>query len=269
MPADEKFSILALGDLMGKPGRRAVAGSLPGLIEQTGAGFVLVNGENASGGLGLTPREADELLALPISVITTGNHIWKHKEIRADLDDDHRVLRPANYPDEAPGKGWIVIDGPGGVAVGVLNLQGLLFMENLACPFRTADRALEQLRRQANVILVDFHAEATSEKRALGHYLDGRVSAVVGTHTHVPTADAEVLPGGTGYLTDLGMCGATDSVIGVRKEPAIERFVTKLPTKFQVANARPQIQGALIQVDPGTGKCLAIEQRTWRVESEG
>lgn len=266
MPAESPLTILVLGDVVGKPGRQALGRRLQSIIDELGADFVLVNGENASGGLGLRPKEADELLALPIDVMTTGNHIWRHKEIRAYLDDSQRVVRPANFPPSAPGKGQTVVDAKTGPSVGVLNLQGLLFMDDLDCPFRTADRILADLRSQAKIILVDIHAEATSEKRALGHYLDGRVSAVFGTHTHIPTADAEVLPGGTGYLTDLGMCGSTDSVIGVRKQPAIARFVTRLPSQFQVAKGRERLQGAVLQVDPTSGKCSSIQQRSWAAE---
>lgn len=266
MPGKDSITILALGDVIGKPGRKAVAARLSSIVQELGADFVLVNGENASGGLGLRPKEADELLAAGASVLTTGNHIWRHKEIRSYLDDSDRVVRPANYPWRAPGRGWCVVSSSSGAELGVLNLQGLLFMDALDCPFVTAERAVGELQRKTRLILVDFHAEATSEKRAMGHYLDGKVTAVFGTHTHIPTADAEVLPGGTGYLTDLGMCGPTDSVIGVRKQPAIERFITKLPTPFQVASDRIQLQGAIIRADTSNGHCLDIQQRSWKVE---
>jgi metallophosphoesterase (TIGR00282 family) len=265
MPNNGKLVILALGDVVGKPGRKALAGNLEALIEECNADFVLANGENASGGLGITPQVAEELLSLPIDMLTSGNHIWKHKEIKKYLETQEKLLRPANYPEGSPGRGAGLYRAKTGVTVGVLNLEGLLFMNALPCPFRTADSELEALRQQTPLVIVDFHAEATSEKRALGHYLDGRVTAVVGTHTHIPTADAEVLPGGTGYITDLGMCGPTDSVIGVRKEHAIARFTDKLPTAFQVAKDRVQIQGVVIVADAQTGKCLEINQRTWAV----
>jgi calcineurin-like phosphoesterase len=245
MPSRGTLNILALGDIIGKPGRVALAKNLDALIQECNADFVLANGENASGGLGITPQVAEELLSLSIDMLTSGNHIWKHREIRGFLDSQPRLLRPANYPDGSPGRGSGLYQAQNGMTIAVLNLEGLLFMNPLPCPFRTA--------------------EATSEKRALGHYLDGRVTAVVGTHTHIPTADAEVLPGGTGYLTDLGMCGPTDSVIGIRKEHAIARFTEKLPTNFQVAKGRVQIQGALIVADAKTGKCLEIVQRAWSV----
>jgi len=266
MPGKNAITILALGDVIGKPGRKALAAHLSSIVQEIRADFVLVNGENASGGLGLRPKEADELLAAGASVLTTGNHIWRHKEIRSYLDDSDRVIRPANYPWQAPGRGWCVASTSSGAELGVLNLQGLLFMDALDCPFVTSERAVQELQRKTKLILVDFHAEATSEKRAMGHYLDGKVTAVFGTHTHIPTADAEVMPGGTGYLTDLGMCGPTDSVIGVRKQPAIERFITKLPTPFQVASDRIQLQGAIIRADASSGRCLDIQQRSWKVE---
>ncbi len=267
MPGKESITILALGDVIGKPGRKALAAQLSSIVQEIGADFVLVNGENASGGLGLRPKEANELLAAGATVLTTGNHIWRHKEIRSYLNDSDRVIRPANYPWQSPGKGWCIASSKSGSEVGVLNLQGLLFMDALDCPFTTAQRAVEELQRKTKIILVDFHAEATSEKRALGQYLDGKVTAVFGTHTHIPTADAEVLAGGTGYLTDLGMCGPTDSVIGIRKEPAIERFITRLPTPFQVASKGLRLQGAIIRADTATGRCLDIEQHTWKVEN--
>ena len=265
MPSDGTLNILALGDVVGKPGRKALAGNLEALVEECSADFVLANGENASGGLGITPKVAEELLALPIDMMTSGNHIWKHKEIKGYLETQEKLLRPANYPEGSPGRGSGVYRAGNGATVGVLNLEGTLFMSSLPCPFKTADSELEALRMETPLLIVDFHAEATSEKRALGHYLDGRVTAVLGTHTHIPTADAEVLPGGTGYITDLGMCGPTDSVIGVRKEHAIARFTDKLPTAFQVAKDRVQIQGVLIVADARTGKCLEITQRTWAV----
>jgi len=266
MPSSSPFKILALGDIIGKPGRRGLAKDLESIVGECGAQFVIANGENASGGLGITSTVADELFELPIDVLTSGNHIWKHKEVRSYLDSQERLLRPANYPVGTPGRGAGVFTAVDGTRVGVINLEGLLFMNSLACPFQTADRLLEDLRGQADLVIVDFHAEATSEKRALGHYLDQRATAVYGTHTHIPTADAEVLAGGTGYLTDLGMCGPTDSVIGIRKQQAIARFTTRLPTPFQVASNRVQLQGALITADPASGKCLEITQRAWAVE---
>ncbi|MBW2702514.1 MAG: TIGR00282 family metallophosphoesterase [Deltaproteobacteria bacterium] len=263
---NDTLTVLMLGDVFGKPGRRALAERLPDLKTETGAGFVVVNGENAAGGLGLTPEICEELLRLPIDVITSGNHIWKHKDLIQTLENEPRLLRPANYPEGAPGRGEAVIDSADGIPVGVINLQGLLFIAPLPCPFREADRSVERIKKRTPIILVDFHAEATSEKRALGMHLEGRVSAVVGTHTHVPTADAEVLPGGTGYQSDLGMCGPTDSVIGVNKTNAIRRFMTGRPSPFQVAKGRLRLQGAVMDIDPTTGRCLRIEQRCWNAD---
>lgn len=260
------FTIVALGDVIGKPGRRALAARLPQIVSETGASFVMVNAENASGGLGLKPREANELLQLPIDVLTSGNHIWRHKEIYGYFDSQNRLIRPANYPENTPGRGQGVFVSKDGVQVGVLNLEGTLFMNSLPCPFRCSDREIPVLRQQTAIILVDFHAEATSEKRALGHHLDGRISAMVGTHTHIPTADAEVMAGGSGYISDLGMCGPTDSVIGVSKKEAVERFLTKLPTGYQVARGAVRLQGAVIRVNPESGRCLEITQRSWLVE---
>jgi len=258
--------ILLLGDIVGKPGRRALQERLESLVDEVEADFVIANGENASGGLGITPEVADKLLSLPIDVLTSGNHIWKHKSIRDYLDSGERLLRPANYPPGTPGRGAGVFSAACGVDIAVLNLEGQLFMNPLPCPFREADRQVEALSRQTPLIVVDFHAEATSEKRSLGLYLDGRVTAVLGTHTHVPTADAQIMTGGSGYLTDLGMTGPTDSVIGVRKEQAIARFTTRLPTSHQVARGGVQIQGALVTADARSGKCLAITRHTWPVE---
>ncbi len=266
MPSSRVTTILALGDVVGKPGRQGLARRLPAIVAESGASLVVANGENAAGGLGLTPNTAQELLGMGIAVLTSGNHVWKHRELMPYLDGHPQVIRPANYPEGTPGRGWVITEDIHGVPVAVINLQGLLFISSLPCPFRAADRLLGELRDRARVILVDFHAEATSEKRALGHYLDGRVTAVVGTHTHVPTADAEVLPGGTGYLTDLGMCGPTDSVIGVEKTPAIQRFLSALPHPFQVASGRVRVQGAVIHADADTGRCLGIEQRSWAAD---
>jgi 2',3'-cyclic-nucleotide 2'-phosphodiesterase len=266
MPVDASFRILALGDVIGKPGRKALGKHLARIVTETGADFVVVNGENAAGGLGITPEIVDEFLKLPIDVITSGNHIWKHKEITDTLNSSLPLLRPANYPLGTPGRGAGIFRSKKDISVGVINLEGLLFMSPLSCPFHTADHEIDRLKQEAEILLVDFHAEATSEKRALGHYLDGRISALVGTHTHVPTADAEILPGGTGYLTDLGMCGAHDSVIGIRKQDAIRRFLSRMPTSFQVAEDDVRLQGALIDVDPRTGRCLDIAQKAWKIE---
>lgn len=252
--------ILFIGDIVGQPGRFAVRERLDRLVDRCQVDLVVANGENAAAGFGLTVDIVRELFDLGIDVITSGNHIWDKKEIFPSLEAEPRLLRPANYPPGAPGRGCGVFSTAAGLRVGVLNLEGRVFMNNLDCPFRAADRLLEDLRRQTPIILVDFHAEATSEKVALGHYLDGRVSAVVGTHTHIQTADERILPGGTGYLTDAGMTGSLDAVIGIRKELAIERFLTQLPVRFEVAKKEIALCGALFEVDEESGRALDVQR---------
>ena len=252
------MNILFIGDIVGSPGRRAVEEILPRLVDQYFIDLVVGNGENASGGLGITPAVADQLLNNGIDLLTSGNHIWKHKEIQAYLADTDRLLRPANYPPESPGRGYAVVETAAGEPVAVINLEGRVFMNPLDCPFRTVDRILNDLPQEVKVIVVDMHAEATSEKQAMGWFLDGRVSAVVGTHTHIQTADARVLPGGTGYLTDAGMTGPVDSVIGMRREIILERFWSQMPQPFKVATQNIQLQGVLLKIDP-QGRCREIQ----------
>ncbi len=251
--------ILFIGDVVGKAGRRAVEELLPRLKGE-GIDFVIVNGENAAGGMGITPQVADGLLELGVNVITSGNHIWRKKSIVLFLEQEPRLLRPANYPTGAPGRGSGIYTTPGGRKIGVLNLEGRVFMKALESPFKTAEEHISFLRREAGVIIVDFHAEATSEKVALGWFLDGEVSAVLGTHTHVQTADERVLPGGTAYITDVGMTGPTDSVIGVKKEIALERFLTMLPNKFETAKEGIELQGVIVEVDEETGLSSGISR---------
>ena len=252
------MNILFIGDIVGSPGRRAVEEILPRLVDQYFIDLVVANGENASGGLGITPAVADQLLNNGIDLLTSGNHIWKHKEIQAYLADTDRLLRPANYPPESPGRGYAIVETAAGEPVAVINLEGRVFMNPLDCPFRTVDRILNDLPQEVKVIVVDMHAEATSEKQAMGWFLDGRVSAVVGTHTHIQTADARVLPGGTGYLTDAGMTGPMDSVIGMRREIILERFWSQMPQPFKVATQNIQLQGVLLKIDP-QGRCREIQ----------
>lgn len=254
------MKILFIGDVVGKAGRLILSDRLGRLIDRHQVDFVVANGENAAGGFGLTLDVARDLFDLGVDVITSGNHIWDKKEILGYLDRQPALLRPANYPSGAPGRGSGIYATSAGTEVGILNLEGRVFMAALDCPFRTADRMVEELRARTPIILVDFHAEATSEKVALGHYLDGRVSAVVGTHTHVQTADEQVLPGGTAYLTDAGMTGSRDAVIGIRKELAIERFLTQLPVRFEVAKKAPMVNGVLFDIDEQTGRAVAIER---------
>ena len=258
--------ILFVGDVFGQAGRRIVSEHLGPLIEQRGVDLVVVNAENAAGGFGVTPGIADELFDQGAHVLTTGNHVWDKREIIEYMQsapvDSHdrarRVLRPANYVAGTPGYGVYEGELPSGQTYAVIDLQGRTFMASLEDPFRTADALLKKIK--AKVILVDFHAEATSEKVALGWYLDGRVTAVIGTHTHVPTADERVLPGGTAYQTDVGMSGPFDSVIGVEKEQIINRFLTGMPGKFEAAKGDPRMCAALVECDGGIGRAVSIQR---------
>lgn len=252
--------ILFIGDIVGGPGRQAVARELHRLIDRYRIDLVIANGENAAGGFGITEEKARELFSLGIDVLTSGNHVWDKKESFPYIRREERLVRPANYPPETIGRGRTVVRTAGGVSIGVLNLEGRVFMNSLDCPFRTADREIALLKEQANIIVVDFHAEATSEKVALGWHLDGRVSAIVGTHTHVQTADERVLPGGTAYMTDAGMTGSFDSVIGVKKELAIERFITQMPVRFEVAKKDIRMNGVVFEIDEMSGSALSVER---------
>ncbi len=254
------MKILFVGDIVGSAGRLALARELPALKASGKVDCCVANGENASGGYGLTKDTAHELFDLGVDALTGGNHLWDKREIYQFIDLEPRIVRPANYPPGTPGAGTAVLDLPGGTSIAVLNLAGRTFMPALDCPFRTADALLPELARRSRVILVDVHAEATSEKIALGWYLDGRASAVIGTHTHVQTADERLLPGGTAYLTDAGMTGPHDSVIGMQKEVAIERFLTQRPKRFQTAKGDPRLSAVLIEVDEASGKATKIER---------
>jgi len=236
------MKILFIGDIFGQPGRRIVKEALPALLEEFSPDLVLANGENAAAGFGITPPLVEELLDTGIAVLTSGNHIWDKKEILPYLREhaDGRLLRPANYPAGAPGHGMYLGKTRSGMEYAVLNLQGRVFMPAIDCPFRTADSLLAEIPDQVRIRIADMHAEATSEKLAMGWYLDGRVTAVLGTHTHVPTADETVLPGGTAYITDLGMTGPYDSVIGIEKESIIKKFLDQLPARFEVAKGSRQ-----------------------------
>ena len=261
------MNILFIGDIVGAPGRRVVEELLPRAVDRYLIDLVVANGENASGGLGITPQVADFLLNQGVDVLTSGNHIWKHKEILPYLEDTDRLLRPANYPAETtPGRGLAVVETAGGVPVAIINLEGRVFMSAIECPFRTVDRLLESLSPEVKVILVDMHAEATSEKQALGWHLDGRVSVVVGTHTHVQTADERILPGGTGYISDAGMTGPVDSVIGMKREIILERFLTQRPQPFRVATQNMQLQGVVVKID-AQGRCQEVNRVQMRLKS--
>ena len=254
--------VLFIGDIFGQPGRRKVKEALPKLVEEFSPDLVLANGENAAGGYGITPPLVEELLDTGIAVLTSGNHIWDKKEIFAYLREhaDGRLLRPANYPGNAPGHGLYVGTTRTGLRYAVLNLQGRVFMPAIDCPFRTADALLATIPPEVKIRIVDMHAEATSEKQAMGWYLDGRVTAVLGTHTHITTADETVLPQGTAYVTDLGMTGPYDSVIGVDKQTIIQKFLDQIPARFDVAKGDVRLAAALIEADLETGHARSIQR---------
>ncbi|MDD5190641.1 MAG: TIGR00282 family metallophosphoesterase [Dehalococcoidales bacterium] len=247
--------ILAIGDVIGKPGRQALTRLLPLIKEEHGVDFTIVNAENSAGGIGVTPETATDLWNAGADVLTTGNHVWAYKEILPVLDGNSAIIRPYNYPPGVSGRGYLIKDG-----VMVVNLIGRTFMTNYDCPFRSMDALLEQVKERPPVIIVDFHAEATSEKNALGRYLDGRVSAVLGTHTHVGTIDTGVLNGGTAYVTDIGMTGPMDSVIGDDPENVIKRFLTILPYRLSAGKGRVVFNAVLVDVDESSGKARRIER---------
>ncbi len=253
------MNILCIGDIVGRPGREVLAKVLPGLKAKHALDFVIANGENAAGGNGILPKQADEIFACGVDVITLGDHAWDKPEIYPYLQDNPRIIRPANFPDGSPGRGWTVVGSASGTKVGVINLLGRTFMRyNVDCPFRTLDKACAEIKAQAAVCVLDMHTETTSEKVAMGHYADGKVSLVFGTHTHIQTADEKILPQGTAYITDLGMTGPYDSVIGQDKEKIIQRFLTSMPQKFEVAAAAATLHGVVVSVDVKTGKAQAI-----------
>ena len=252
--------ILFIGDIFGSPGRRIVADHLGDLVQTHRVDLVIANAENSAAGFGITPRLAEELLGLGIDVLTSGNHIWDKKEVLEYIGSQPRLLRPANYPEGSPGAGWYKGCTRLGVPYAVLNLQGRTHLPNIDCPFRKADAILAALPADVRVRIVDFHAEVTSEKVAFGWHLDGRVTAVIGTHTHVPTADERVLPGGTAYLTDVGMTGPYDSVIGADKQAALGRFLHAIPHRLEPAAGDVRLAAALIDADPDTGRALAIRR---------
>lgn len=260
------MQILFIGDIVGRPGRRVVRELLPGVVKEHGVELVVANAENAAAGFGITRDTVDELLECGIHLFTTGNHVWDKKEVLGFIDEYPTLLRPANYPEGCPGIGHAVVKTAAGTPVAVINLAGRVFMHPSDCPFRTAQALVETIRRQTPIILVDIHAEATSEKQGMGWFLDGKVSAVLGTHTHVQTADEVVLPGGTAYISDLGMTGPHNSVIGIEKEMIIERFLTGMPCRFEVARGDVRLQGAVIDVDPQTGRARSIRRVNLRLK---
>jgi len=254
------MKILFIGDIVGKPGRKAIVDTISDLVERENIELVVANGENVAGGSGITPDTADFLFENGIDVITSGDHIWKRKEVVERIKKDFRILRPANYPENVPGVGGYVYQTRYDNKIGVINLQGRIFMKELDCPFRSAMVEIKRIRPETNIILVDIHAEATSEKLAMGWYLDGLVSAVVGTHTHVQTADERILSKGTAYITDLGMTGPHDSVLGRRKDRIIERFLTNMPIRFPVAKEDIRLQGVIIDISERSGLANSIKR---------
>ncbi len=258
---NNSIRILFIGDIVGKPGRVAVRELLDGLIDSYKIDLVAANAENVAGGFGVTEKTVSELFDCGVNVLTTGNHVWDKREAEPLLNEAENLLRPANYPPAAPGSGFCTVSTPGGVDVAVVNLSGRVFMECVDCPFRTADSVLEKIDESTSIVIVDFHAEATSEKRAMSLYLDGRVSAVLGTHTHIATADERILPGGTAYITDLGMTGNEDgSVIGINYEAAIKRFLSHIPTRFDLAKGIPVLNGVILTIDADSGRAKSIER---------
>lgn len=252
------MNILFIGDIVGSPGREAINKLLPELKKEFSLDFVVANAENAAGGSGITPRIAEELFGFGINVLTSGDHVWKKREILEIIDKEERILRPINFPTGAPGRGEGIFKTKNGLKIGLINVQGRVFMEALECPFKTSLKAQENLSKEVKVIIVDVHAEATSEKVALGWYLEGLVSAVLGTHTHIQTADERILPQGSAYITDVGMTGPTDSVIGRKKEDVLQRFITAVPTRFEVAKEDVQLQGVVLDIDENSGKARSI-----------
>jgi metallophosphoesterase (TIGR00282 family) len=253
--------VLILGDVMGRPARRAVGRLVPSLVKEEKIDLAIANAENAAGGMGVDLKSAGELFGAGLQVLTSGNHIWKKKEIFPYLDSKPNLIRPANYPDGAPGRGWCEWQNKSGLTALVINIQGRVFMPNhVDDPFRCVDAIIQKHGAYSPVVIVDVHAEATSEKNALGWYLDGRASVVYGTHTHIQTADERILPNGTAYITDLGLCGPFDSVIGMEKETVITGFISQLPRKFEVAQDNVVLQGVIVDIDERSGKARAIKR---------
>jgi hypothetical protein len=264
----ETLRALLLGDVCAEPGRRALKQAVPGLRKDLGLDFVAANCENAAAGYGVTPVIAEELFACGIDCLTSGDHIYDRKEIWEVLATDRRLLRPLNYPPQAPGKGWSLFD-VGTTKVAVVSLVGRVFMKPVDCPFRRVLPVLEELSQRTPVVIVDFHAEATAEKQAMGWFLDGRVSAVLGTHTHVQTADERILPGGTGYATDVGMCGSFDSVLGMNKDSSLRRLIDAVPLRLRAGTADFRLNGVIVEIDRSDGRCRSIERLSHRVELPG
>ncbi len=254
------MNILVVGDIVGKPGRAIIKTLLAKIQRENDISFTIANAENAANGRGLTKDIKDELLSLGIDVLTMGNHVWDNKSIFNFIDDEPRLIRPINYPGECPGQGWHIYQAGFSKRIAVINASGRIYLPALDCPFLTVDEAVKELENQVDYIIVDFHAEATSEKLAFAHYLDGRVSAVLGTHTHVQTADERIFPGGTAYITDLGMTGPVDSILGMEKQPIIDKFLNARPARFEVAGGPAQMQGVILKFDEESNLAVQIDR---------
>lgn len=252
------MKILFIGDIVGRPGRYSVKQLLPKLRKQHNINFTIANGENAAGGFGITAKVTAELLEYGVDVITMGNHVWANKEVPQILTEESRLLRPANYPEGVPGQGVGIYSASDHTKIAVINLCGRTFMNFLDCPFQRVEKELEKIKPRASVTVIDFHAEATSEKLSMGWFLDGKVTAVIGTHTHVQTADEQILPQGTAYITDIGMAGPLDSILGIKKDLIINRFITQMPVKFEVARGATILGACIIEVDSSNGKAQNI-----------
>ncbi len=257
---EDAVKLLAIGDIMGESGKRTVENRLEDIRREEEIDFTFANVENLSGGLGVTPESADEMLSLGVDVLTSGNHIWAKKEIKGYLEKEIRILRPFNYSKEKPGRGTGVYKTGGDVRIGVINALGSVFIENGRSPFKNINEAVSKISEKADIVIMDFHAEATSEKNAMGWYMNGKISGVVGTHTHIPTADERILPGGTAYITDVGMTGSYDSVIGINREDSLERFVFGRNVNLRVAGGEGKLCGAVLSVDPETGRAVDIKR---------
>ena len=254
------MKILVAGDIVGRLGRQAISFFVPKLRKDENLDLVIANGENAAGGSGLTPKIVKELLSSDIDVITSGDHIWKKKEVIEIIPKENRLLRPANYPDNVPGKGYVILSLKNSIKVAVINLIGRVFMKPLECPFKTVKELLDKIKEETSIVIIDLHAEATSEKVAMGWFLDGQVSCILGTHTHIQTSDERILPKGTAYITDLGMTGPIDSVLGRRPEQVLEHFLTGMPAKFEMAKENVQLQGVIVDIDENSGKARTIKR---------
>lgn len=252
--------LMMIGDIVGRPGRTILREKLPLLRKEYEVDFVIANGENAAGGNGITQKIAQELFISGIDFLTMGNHIWDNKDVFNFIEEEARMVRPANYPSGTPGRGYQVIKIESGISIGIINISGRTFMNALDCPFRTVDAIIDKIKNSTSIVIVDFHAEATSEKIAMGWYLDGRATLVAGTHTHVQTADERILPNGTAYITDLGMTGPMNSILGIEKETVIKKFISQLPVRFEVAKGPSQINGIIVEIDEQTGKAQKIQR---------